>query len=221
MGSDISTTVGCRDNRYYSQTRLSPLPKSCTGISFIELIGGIAVIAIVLAILVPSPQKISAPSELADASKEVSQALRIARSTAFFNQSEISVSISEAEGASWIFFELPTLTPIDRREFQDKDLPTSVLVDDVSVRYTFNAQGEVDQQGNFILRSKYDEGLYSIIAVETTKGFVRSCFSDELREHIAGMSCEELLASEISAENCSDLNCYLISNQRKLSRAQK
>ena len=114
------------------------------GFSAIELLVTVAIVAILVAIAVPSMRDIMAKNELTGAHEELMQLLNKAKLLARAEGRLINIDITKA--TRQVRISINTVT------YQTKILPASVEID-ANAAYTFNPDGTVTGAGGVLLTS--------------------------------------------------------------------
>lgn len=149
----------------------NPLSRS-RGVTLVEILLVIAVLAILLSFAMPSVGNATARAELKAAAENVQYSMDAARKLARMTESSVAVNIgpaskpdSESGGESGSGGEPHRIT-FSKPEIQDYLLPASVRLVADHDRYVFDSRGLVAEPGRVMLLSASDESISSVIDIK-------------------------------------------------------
>ncbi len=155
------------------------------GVTLIELVIAMAILAIMLALAAPSLQKIAARAEIKDATDIVAQAFRTAKHSARVNNSSVTLTLTtngSANGISFIFRNAPD--PVDEpwisdsgTRLPDVQLPEKISVSGATAAFTYSPMGLINATGTITLVSTRDAQFASTVVVNNTMGYITASYA--------------------------------------------
>ncbi len=153
------------------------LPKSSKGLSLIEVLVLLAVLAVLLAFADPMLRDNSARSSVKEATVQVALALHNARNSARAGNTPVTVVISTNPSHNTLLFEypkdgssgtVPSLLPVT--------LPADISVSSDTTAVTFDPQGTVSTGGFIRLTSSSDTNFYATVMLKSPSGRVKTSY---------------------------------------------
>jgi len=153
------------------------LPKSSKGLSLIEVLVLLALLAVLLAFADPMLRDNSARSSVKEATVQVALALHNARNSARSSNSPVTVLISTNPSHNTLLFEypkggssgtVPSLPPVT--------LPAGISVSSDTAAVTFDPPGTVSTGGSIRLTSSSDTDFYATVMLKSPSGRVKTSY---------------------------------------------
>ncbi len=139
------------------------------GITLIEILLVLGLLAILLSFAVPSVSGAVSKAELKTTMENIQYSLEVARRTARMTETEVSMHISpvEQESAQVITFSSPGKGGASNHlQIQDFTLPPDVVLVSDQDLFLFDKRGLVEEPGRILLVSRVDESLTSTIEID-------------------------------------------------------
>ena len=157
--------------------------KKVSGFTVIEMFIALAVLAILVAVALPSMENVAAKADMKAATDEVAQAFRTAKNAARLTNSSVTVTFTTNESGnntiSFAFANNGGAAAADnegnaqrRMELPVIKLPANVAVDADTAVFTYNSMGMVNATGTIALASTADDKYSSTVAINTLMGHV-------------------------------------------------
>jgi Tfp pilus assembly protein FimT len=153
------------------------LPKSSKGLSLIEVLVLLAVLAVLLAFADPMLRDNSARLTIKEATVQVALALHNARNSARSGNTPVTVVISTNPSHNTLLFAypkdgsggtVPSLPPVT--------LPAGILVSSDTAAVTFDPHGTVSAGGSIRLSSSPDTDFYATVMLKSPSGRVKTSY---------------------------------------------
>jgi len=152
------------------------LPKSGTGLSLIEVLVLLAVLAVLLAFAKPMFRDSSARSAIKEATVQMALAMHNARNSARSFNTPVTVVISTNPSHNMLLFEypkdgsgaVPSLPPVK--------LPAGISVSSDTPAVTFDPHGKVSAGGSIKLTSSSDTDFYATVMLKSPSGRVKTSY---------------------------------------------
>lgn len=160
--------------------------KKVSGFTVIEMFIALAVLAILVAVALPSMENVAAKADMKAATDQVAQAFRTAKEAARLTNSSVTVTLSTSGSANTVRFAFANGT-VDaagtafannegnaqrRMALPVIKLPVNVAVDADTSVFTYNPMGMVNATGTIALASTTDDKYSSTVAINTLMGHV-------------------------------------------------
>ena len=161
--------------------------KKVSGFTVIEMFIALAVLAILLAVALPSMENVAAKADMKAATDQVAQAFRTAKEAARLTNSSVTVTLTTSgTGNNTVSFAFANGTvDADGTAFANNEgnaqkrmalpvikLPANVAVSADTSVFTYNPMGMVDATGTIALASTADDKYSSTVAINTLMGHV-------------------------------------------------
>lgn len=144
------------------------------GLSLIEALVLLAVVAVLLAFANPMFRDNSARAAVKEATVQVALALHNAKNSARSTNSDVTVVITTNPSGNTVSFKFPN----DRSTgtLPVVTLPGGISVSSDSPAFTFNAQGAVNTTGSITLASAANTNFYATIKLNTLSSRVKTSY---------------------------------------------
>jgi prepilin-type N-terminal cleavage/methylation domain-containing protein len=168
--------------------------KKASGFTVIEMFIALAVLAIVLAVALPSLENTAAKADMKAATDQVAQAFRTAKNAARLTSTRVTVTFTDNEsGDNTISFAFANGT-VDGEgtAYADNEgnaqrrmalpvirLPAQIAVSGDQTEFTYDPLGMVDAMGTIALASTVEEQYASTVAITSTMGHVVAQYEHE------------------------------------------
>ncbi len=165
------------------QKMRGPARQGNRGFTLIELIIALAVLAIMLAIAVPSMQNVMARSDIKEATDVVTQAFRSAKQTARISNFSVTVTLTTNGSANNISFLFPDGTNMAEsgRVLPPIQLPEKISVSGDTVVFTYSPMGMISATGTIpatiTLVSTLNNEHASTVVINSTMGYITASYA--------------------------------------------
>lgn len=142
---------------------------SSRGITLIEILMVLAVLAVLLSFALPSFSGPVVRAEMKAAVENVEYSLDLARNTARMTETSVALELISSPDGEWQAISYSSTTTKPAATFsgmQDYRLPPDIELVSDRDSFVFDARGLVDKPGQIILVSKLDESITSTVDVE-------------------------------------------------------
>lgn len=139
------------------------------GITLIEILLVLGLLAILASFAVPSVSGAVGKAEMKSALENIQYSLQTARRTARMTETEVSMHISPAEQeiTQTITFWSPRKGGASNKlQIQDFTLPPDIVLISDQDSFSFDERGLVEEPGRILLVSKVDESITSTIDID-------------------------------------------------------
>ena len=156
--------------------------KSHLGVTLIELLVALSVLAILLAFASPALRNTGARADIKQATDQVAQAFRTAKNTARINNSNVTLTLTTNGSANTISLVIVNCSVADEAANRCQQplpvqLPNQVSVTAATSVFTYNPLGMIDATGTIALASTVNSDFASSVAVNTLMGHVTASYN--------------------------------------------
>ncbi len=144
------------------------------GVTLIEMLVALGVLAIVLSTAGPAMQNIAARSDIKQATDQVVQAFRTAKQAARVTNSSVTVSLTTGESDNSISF---TIAAGAGMSLPALVLPAQISVSSDTTEFTFNSMGMIDGKDTISLASTLNSEHASTVVINNTMGHITASFA--------------------------------------------
>ena len=150
-----------------TQTRGNPAIGS-KGITLIEILLVIGLLVILLSFAMPSVSSAGSKAEMKAAFENLQYSLQAARDSARLTETVVEMHITApgAEEPVSISFSSPGSKARDALQIPDYTIPADIKLVSDHMSYRFDERGLVENPGQILLVSQYDESLTSAVDVK-------------------------------------------------------
>jgi type IV fimbrial biogenesis protein FimT len=144
------------------------------GVTLIELLVALSVLAILVAFASPSLQDTAAKASMREATEQVALALRTAKNSARINNASVTVTLTTDEANNTISFAFPndSNTADSGQTLPQVILPPDITVSSDTPAFVFSPLGMVNTTGSISLASTENEEFSSTVAINSLMGHV-------------------------------------------------
>jgi Tfp pilus assembly protein FimT len=138
------------------------------GITLIEILLVLGLLAILMSFAVPSVSGAVSKAEMKSTLENIQYSLQVARRTARMTETEVSMHISpaEQETTQTITFSSPGKGGTSNHlQIQDFTLPAEIVLISDHDAFRFDGRGLVEEPGRILLVSRVDESITSTIEI--------------------------------------------------------
>jgi prepilin-type N-terminal cleavage/methylation domain-containing protein len=159
-------------NKNLLLNRQSLLPK---GLTLIEILVVLAVMAVLLAFATPSMQGVSARANIKAATENTTYAFRMAQNTARAAGKPVTLTLTTSQSGNAISFNIPghNSQVVDGLSMPDIHLPLDLSVTASPASYTFDPMGRIigfEEPGTVVIASAADASFTATLTVANDMG---------------------------------------------------
>jgi len=141
------------------------LPR-CSGVTIVEILLVISVLAIVISFAVPGIDRATARAEVKAATENVQYSIDTARKLARMTEASVTLHADPPDGAGAQHVRLSGRGLGDALAAPDYQVPDSVRLVADHAAFTFDERGLTDNPGRMVLVSEANEAIFSELTVE-------------------------------------------------------
>lgn len=142
------------------------LPPRCRGITIVEILLVISVLAILISFAVPGIDRATARAEIRAATEHVQYSIDTARKLARMTETSVTLHAEPPDGATPQHVRLSGRGLGDALAAPDYRVPDSIRLVADHAAFTFDERGLASNPGRLVLVSEVDETIFSELEVE-------------------------------------------------------
>ncbi len=155
------------------------------GITLIELMISLGVMAILLALATPAMQDVGARSDIKEATDGVVRAFRVAKNAARLSSTNVAVTFTTNQSPNTITFAFVAYLDVNNTNISANglqklpaiDLPAKISVSSDTTVFVFDSMGMIDATGTITLASTINSAHASTVVINNTMGYVTASYA--------------------------------------------